>query len=139
MFRSNTEHTQTNIFGFANLITPKMAKDLQESEEQKFYELIFCNIKEEDFACLYSEIDSRPNIPINCVVSAILLQNKQRLTYEKLFDNIKFNLLTKTALGLQTLDEAPFSEASLFNFQKKSLPLILFRPGKTCLKRYLTI
>lgn len=119
MFKPNTNHTQTNIFGFASLITPKMAKELQESEEQKFYELIFCNIKEEDFACLYSEIDSRPNIPINCVVSAILIQNKQRLTYEKLFDNIKFNLLTKTALGLQTLDEAPFSEASLFNFQNK--------------------
>lgn len=119
MFKPNTKHTQTNIFGFANLITPKMAKELQESEEQKFYELIFCHIKEEDFACLYSEIDSRPNIPINCVVSAILLQNKQRLTYEKLFDNIKFNLLTKTSLGLQTLDEAPFSEASLFNFQNK--------------------
>lgn len=119
MFKPNTQHTQTNIFGFANLITPKMAKELQESEEQKFYEFIFCNIKEEDFACLYSEIDSRPNIPINCVVSAILLQNKKKLTYEKLFDDIKFNLLTKTALGLQTLDEAPFSEASLFNFQNK--------------------
>ena len=27
--------------------------------------------------------------------------------------------MTKTALGLQTLDEVPFSEASLFNFQNK--------------------
>jgi len=96
-----------------------MAKELQASEEQKFYELIFCNIKEEDFACLYSEIDSRPNVPVNCLVSAILLQHRQKLTYEKLFDSIKFNLLTKTALGLQTLDEVPFSEASLFNFQNK--------------------
>ena len=33
--------------------------------------------------------------------------------------NIKFNLLTKTALGLQTLDEVPFSEASLFNFENR--------------------
>lgn len=119
MFRKNTKHTQTNIFGFSGLITPKMAKELQESQEKKFYDLIFCNINEEDFACLYSEVDSRPNIPINCVVSSILIQNKEKLTYEKLFDSIKFNLLTKTALGLQTLDEAPFSEASLFNFQNK--------------------
>ena len=119
MFKTNTKHTQSNIFGFTNIVSPKMAQALQESEEQKFYELIFCNIKEEDFACLYSEIDSRPNVPVNCMVSAILLQHRQRLTYEKLFDNIKFNLLTKTALGLQTLDEIPFSEASLFNFQNK--------------------
>lgn len=119
MFKKNTKHIQSNIFGFTNIVSPKMAKELQESEEQKFYELIFCNIKEEDFSCLYSEIDSRPNAPINCLVSAILLQHRQKLTYEKLFDSIKFNLLTKTALGLQTLDEMPFSEASLFNFQNK--------------------
>ena len=134
MFKPNTSHRQTNIFGFANLITPKMAKELQESEEQKFYELIFCNIKEEDFACLYSEIDSRPNIPINCVVSAMLIQNRNRLTYEKLFDNIKFNLLTKTALGLSTLDEAPFSEASLFNFQNK-LASYFIQTGENLLEK----
>jgi len=119
MFKINTRHTQSNIFGFTNMVSPKMVKELQASEEQKFYELIFCNIKEEDFSCLYSEIDSRPNVPVNCMVSAILLQHRQKLTYEKLFDSIKFNLLTKTALGLQTLDEVPFSEASLFNFQNK--------------------
>ena len=119
MFKKNTKHRQANIFGFTNIVSPKMAKELQASEEQKFYEIIFCNIKEEDFACLYSEIDSRPNVPVNCMVSAILLQHRQKLTYERLFDSIKFNLLTKTALGLQTLDEIPFSEASLFNFQNK--------------------
>lgn len=119
MFRKNTKHSQTNIFGFTNIVSPKMAMELQESEEQKFYELIFCHIKEEEFSCLYSDIDSRPNVPVNCLVSAILLQHRNKLTYEKLFDSIKFNLLTKTALGLQTLDEVPFSEASLFNFQNK--------------------
>ena len=119
MFKKNRTHTQSNIFGFTNMVSSKMVKELQASEEQKFYELIFCNIKEEDFSCLYSEIDSRPNVPVNCLVSAILLQHRQKLTYERLFDSIKFNLLTKTALGLQTLDEIPFSEASLFNFQNK--------------------
>lgn len=119
MFKPNTEHSQTNIFGFSNFIFANMLKELRESEEQKFYELIFCNIKEEDFACLYSDVDSRPNAPINCMVSALLLQNKQRHSYERLFDSIKFNLLTKIALGLQTLDEVSFSEATIFNFQNR--------------------
>lgn len=119
MFKKNTRHTQSNIFGYGNIISEKMANELQQSEEQQFYELIFCNIKEEDFSCLYSETGSRPNVPVNCVVSAILLQHRHKLTYEKLFNSIKFNLLTKTALGLRTLDEVPFSEASLFNFQNK--------------------
>ena len=68
---------------------------------------------------MYSDKGSRPNAPVNCLVSSLILQHKHKLTYEKLFDNIKFNLLTKTALGLQTLDEVPFSAASLFNFQNK--------------------
>lgn len=119
MFRKNTKHTQSNIFGFANMVSPKMAKELQESEEMKFYELIFCNIKEEDFACLYLETDSRPNVPVNCMVSALILQQRHRLTYEKLFDSIKFNSPPQIALGQQTLDEVPFSEASIFNFQNK--------------------
>lgn len=119
MFKPNTEHTQVNIFGFSNFVSANMLKELQESEQMKFYELIFCNIKEEDFACLYSEEDSRPNAPINCMVSALLLMNKQKLTYERLFENIKFNLLAKIALGLQTLDEVPFSAATIFNFQNR--------------------
>lgn len=76
MFRKNTKHMQANIFGFTNIVSPKMAKELQASEEQKFYDLIFCNIKEEDFACLYSETDSRPNVAVNCLVSALILQHR---------------------------------------------------------------
>jgi hypothetical protein len=134
MFKPNTKHIQTNIFGFANLISPTMAEELRASEEEKFYELIFCNINEEDFACLYSDIDSRPNAPINCLVSALLLQNKQKLTYERFFHNIKFNLLTKIALGLQTLDEVPFSEATLFNFQNR-LASHFIQTGENLLER----
>lgn len=134
MFKKNTKHTQSNLFGFANSISPKMAEELQASEEQKFYELIFCNIREDDFACLYSDIDSRPNAPINCLVSALLLQNKQRLTYERFFDNIKFHLLTKIALGLQTLDEVPFSEATLFNFQNR-LASYFIQTGENLLEK----
>jgi hypothetical protein len=61
MYKPNNKHKQTDLFGFANYISREMAKEMQESEEQKFYDLIFCKIKEEDFACLYSETGSRPN------------------------------------------------------------------------------
>ncbi len=119
MFRKNTSHAQENLFSMSDLLSPKLAKELRESEEYKFYELIFCNIKEEDFAELYSEKDSRPNAPINCMVSALLYQNKRMLSYDQLRNQIKFNLLVRTAIGLQTLDEIPFSITTLFNFQNR--------------------
>lgn len=116
MFRKNHKHKQPGLFGFQNVIKDSMYREIMNSEEFKFYELIFCRIKEEDFAPLYSQKESRPNAPVNSMVAALLLQHRNRWTFDELHKNIKFNLLTKTALGLGDLDEVPFSEATLFNF-----------------------
>jgi hypothetical protein len=116
MFKKNTSHIQPDMFGFYQQLPNKMQKKLRESEEYLFYQLIFCRIREEDFACLYSENGSRPNAPINSIVSSLFLQHRYGWTFKELFEQIEFNLLTKTALGLSRLDESPFCEASLFNF-----------------------
>jgi len=119
MFRKHTKHLQETLFGFRNDLPKKQQQELDTSEESKFYELIFCNINEEDFACLYSEADSRPNAPVNALVSSLILMQKRSYTYEEFFKNLHFNLLTKTAFGLQQIDEIPFCPATLFNFQNR--------------------
>lgn len=116
MFRKNKKHFQNNLFGFTNPLTENLQKEILDSEYKKFYELIFLHIKEEDFECLYSELGSRPNAPINVLVSSIILMHRHKWTYEQLFQQIKFNLLVKTALGLNTINDIPFSEATMFNF-----------------------
>ena len=70
---------------------------------------------------MYSDKASRPNAPINCLVSALILKHKNNWSFEELFEQIEFNLLTKTALGLDTLDDMPFDDATIFNFQNKLL------------------
>ncbi len=119
MFKKNTKHLQQSMFGFRTNLPKRQQKELEESEENAFYELIFCNINEGDFSCLYSDIDSRPNAPINALVSSLILMHKRFYTYKELFNNIYFNLLTKTAIGLKELDELPFCPATLFNFQNR--------------------
>jgi len=119
MFKNNVKHLQESLFGFHTTLPKKQQKELLMSEEYKFYELIFCNIIEEDFACLYSKTDSRPNAPVNALVSALILMQKRSYTYEELFRNIGFNLLTKTALGLKDINDIPFCPATLFNFQNR--------------------
>ncbi len=119
MFKKNTKHTQAHLFGIDSVLPAELCKKMENSEENTFYKLIFSNIREEDFACLFSETYSRPNAPVNCLVGSILLQHRNRWTIEKLFTNINFNLLTKVALGLRTFDEVPFSEATFFNFQNR--------------------
>jgi len=73
-------------------------QEVKESSEYYFYNLIFCNIPEDIFAKLYSDKKSRPNAPINAMVSSIILIQRNNWTYEQLFEAIKFNILTKFAL-----------------------------------------
>lgn len=119
MFKKNTAHTQPDLFGFYHQLSPKMQYQVKESDEYLFYQLIYSRIREEDFAGLYSENGSRPNAPVNALISAIFLQHRYGWTFEELFKQMKFNLLTKVALGLSRLDELPFCPASLFNFMNR--------------------
>jgi hypothetical protein len=119
MFRANKKHRQVNLFGFQNSIPEKLYTELQNSEEKCFYDLIFCNIKEEDFSVLYSDVASRPNAPVNCLVSSFVLKFKNNWSYAELLKRMKFDILTKTALGLDTFSEIPFDETTIFNFQNR--------------------
>jgi hypothetical protein len=105
------------MFGFLDQLTPDMRDEVLTSEEWLMHEMIFLKINEEDYRCLYSDGLNRPNAPINAMVTAILLKHRRNWTYDELMQNIRFNLLPKIALGLNTLDEKPFCVATLFNFQ----------------------
>lgn len=53
------------------------------------------------------------------MVASLILKERKQWSYEQLFENIKFNLLTKIALGLHQIGEIPFCSASIFNFQNR--------------------
>lgn len=119
MFRENKIHLQKNIFGLLNTMPEAMKKHAIKSEEYHFYHLIYCTIDEALFSELYSDKKSRPNSPINSMVSALIFQNRRMWSYEELFQNIRFNILFRIALGLDDLESMPFCMATLFNFQNR--------------------
>jgi hypothetical protein len=121
MFRKNTSHLQPSLFGIASQLPESKLKKLKKSKEYEFYRLVFCKIKEEAFAVLYSNASSRPNAAVNSLVSSIILMHHNGWTTEELLDRIDFDLLTRTALGLDTLEETPFCPATFFNFQNRLL------------------
>ena len=121
MFRKNTSHLQSSLFGIESQLPEAKLKKLKKSKEYDFYRLVFCKIAEEDFAILYSDTSSRPNAPVNSLMASIILMYHNNWTTEKLFDHIDFDLLTRTALGLDTLEETPFCPATFFNFQNRLL------------------
>jgi len=121
MFRENTTHLQTSFFDIERQLSESKRKKIRKSEEYSFYQLIFKKIKEENFAVLYSENGSRPNSAVNIMVSAIILAYRKGWTIKEMLEQIDFNLLTRTALGLNKMDDTAFCEATFFNFQNRLL------------------
>jgi len=134
MFRKNTSHLQPSLFGTTTQLSATKLKKLRKSKEHEFYQLVFRKIEEEDFAVLFSETFSRPNAPVNSLVSSIILLNHNDWTTEKLFDRVDFDLLTRTALGLDSFEKTPFCPATYFNFQNRLLAHFI-ETGENLLER----
>lgn len=113
------ENNQPELFSFESELSEQQQNLLDKTPEKAFYNLIFCNIKESDYKVLYSEKASRPNVPVNILISALILKERKSWSYEELMASIMFDMRTKTALGLSGLDDKPFGYVTIFNFQNK--------------------
>ena len=119
MFRKNESYKQQNLFAVTSQLTKKQLKMLEKSKEHIFFEQVFMQIDEGIFSKLYSSKKSRPNVAVNRLVGALILKHSSNWTYDELFKNLTFNILTRHAIGINNIEEDAFSEASLFNFQNK--------------------
>lgn len=116
MFKSNS---QPGLFNFETELC-KMQQDLLgNSKEKWFYNLILRNINENNFKPLFSKKASRPNVAVNILVSALILKELKRISYDELMESVMFDLRYKVALGLESIDDVPFSRGTLFNFQNR--------------------
>ena len=118
MFKTNN---QPGLFSFEAELSKKQRDALDGSKEKWFYHLILRNINEVDFRALYSGKASRPNAPVNILVSALILKELKGISYDELMESVMFDLRFKVALGLANIGEVPFSRATLFNFQNRVL------------------
>ena len=118
MFKTNN---QPGLFNFEDELSKKQREVLTGSKEKWFYHLILRNINEMDFRILYSDKASRPNTPVNILVSALILKELKGISYDELMESVMFDLRFKAALGLANIGEVPFSRATLFNFQNRVL------------------
>ncbi len=117
MFKANN---QPDLFTFeTQLLDNEQRKLLEKTPEKAFYNLIFTNIKEDDYKVIFSDKVSRPNAPVNILISALILKERKSWSYDELMASIMFDMRTKIALGLSSIDYKPFSRATVFNFQNR--------------------
>lgn len=118
MFKANN---QPALITFEAELSEKHRKSLRNTKEKWFYKLVFSNINEHDFKPLYSTAKSRPNVPVNILVSALILKELRGISFNELLESMMFDLRMKAALGLENIDDIPFSMATIFNFQNRLL------------------
>jgi len=117
MFKANN---QPGLFSFeTQLLDNEQQKLLEKTPEKAFYNLIFTSIKESDYKVIFSDKISRPNAPVNILISALILKERKSWSYDELMASIMFDMRTKIALGLSSIDYKPFSRATIFNFQNR--------------------
>lgn len=86
-----------------------------------FRKLIFEKINERRYAGLYSNVDSRPNFPVNIWVGLEIIKGMFDYTDAELLEQFHFNLLTAHAVGLENLGEVTLAERTIYYNRKRLL------------------
>jgi len=121
MFRENHRHEQGNFFNTVGQLPLGVKKIMDKSWAPGFRDLVFKRIDERRYAELYSDIDSRPNFPVNVWVGLEVIKGMFDYTDAELLEQFHFNLLTAYALGLENLGEVTLSERTLYYNRKRLL------------------
>jgi hypothetical protein len=119
MFKANDSHRQGSMFNSIESLPEEELSLLETSWAATFYRECFCRIDEEAFACLYSDKPSRPNVPVNILLSLEILKAGFGWDDEELINHFYFDLQVRYALGLRTLGEGHFDIRTLYNFRRR--------------------
>jgi hypothetical protein len=119
MFRKNTQHQQPALISAASELPEKQRKRLEKSWAGTFYREFFCRIDEETFAVLYSEVASRPNVPVNVLVGLEALKAGFGWSDQELYENYCYNLQVRYALGYDRLGDGDFEIRTLYYFRER--------------------
>ncbi len=132
MFKLN-QTEQMGLFDPINNLTPYQEKKLKESWSYYFREEIFPKINEQKFAVLYSDKISRPNTPVNIMVSLLIIKEMTGLTDEELMESLYFDLRFQYALHTTNMINQPISRNMFTNFRNMLISYEI-ETGKDLLK-----
>ena len=119
MYRENKRHLQPYLISNVNDLPEKQRKLLESSWSGTFFREFYSRVDEQPFAKLYVDFPSRPNAPINELVSLEFLKDGNGWTDEEMYQHYLFDLQTRHALGLDQLGEAHFELRTVYNFRER--------------------
>lgn len=119
MHRKNDAHLQKEMFSSVDGLPEKQQRRLYASWAGTFYREFFSRIDEAPYAVLYSDKASRPNIPVNVLVSLEYLKAGNGWSDEEMHDAFLFDIQVRYALGYRNLGEGAFELRTVYNFRNR--------------------
>jgi len=85
----------------------------------QFRQQVTMRIDEDIFRPLYCQDNGTPNAPIRILVAMMVLKEAEGLSDQKIFENCRFNMLVRSALGLYNASDALPTESTYYLFRKR--------------------
>lgn len=121
MFKK-TKDAQVNLYSSAAGLFTERSQKIYYNESawhNKFREQVTSRIDENLFKPLYCSNNGTPNASLKVLVGMMILKEAEGLSDEKLFENCRFNMLTRSAIGLLNMDDALPTESTYYLFRKR--------------------
>ncbi len=121
MYKKSETAKQLDLFASPySRLSKRSTKILQKPSawHNLFYKEIVSRIDESIFQVLYNQRKGRPNASIRVMIGMMILKEANGWSDRQLFEQARFNLLVRNALGLVNLDEDPPTEATYYDFRR---------------------
>lgn len=120
MFEKNDDHEQEQLFSPVKELPSGPKRKLENHWSSHFYEHVFTQIDEEMFGGLYHDGYSRPNKPVNELVSLEIIKHLMGLSDQELEHAYLFDFRVRNALGKETLGDNICAK-TFTNFRRRLL------------------
>jgi hypothetical protein len=134
MFKKNKGHLQPPLLSQVSHLPEQQRLRLEQTWAGVFYREVFSRLDENAFSCLYSDLPSRPNIPVNVLVGLEFMKAGFGWSDEELYDEFLYNVQVRYALGYHELGEGEFDLRTLYYFRQR-LSQYMQKEGVNLLER----
>ena len=121
MFKK-TKEPQLDIFGSPSALFSGKSQKMYEDEagwHNQFRRQVTLRIDENIFKPLYCSDNGTPNASVRVLISMMILKEAEGLSDQKLFENCRFNMLTRSAIGLVNATDPVPTDSTYYLFRKR--------------------
>ena len=122
MFRKSTNQPQLDVFGSVpSLLEGEASKQFHDGNRwhNKFYTHVVSRIDETIFKVLFNETMGAPNAPVSKLIGMMILKDAFGWSDAQLYEQCRFNLLTRAALGLFNINDSIPTESTYYFLRQR--------------------